>query len=142
AKNTGRPMNPDNKYTSKYLDMPNTPLFPFGYGLSYTTFAYSDLKVNRTEFNAGQGVSVSIKVTNTGKRSGTETVQLYIRDLVGSVTRPLRELKGFQQVALAAGESRTLTFALDQDAFSFYRADMTFGPEAGDFDIFVGGDSQ
>lgn len=141
AKNTGRPMDPNNKYTSKYLDMPNTPLYPFGYGLSYTTFAYSDLKVDKSEFRAGESITVSVELSNTGKRSGKETVQLYIRDLVGSVTRPLRELKAFEQLELEAGQSKTVRFELDPEKFKFYTADMKWQAEPGDFEIYVGGDA-
>lgn len=141
AKNTGRPMDPNNKYTSKYLDMPNTPLYPFGFGLSYTTFAYSNLKVDQTEFGPDDTITVSVEVANTGKRDGKETVQLYIRDLVGSVTRPLRELKAFEQVELAAGARKTIRFTLDPDQFKFYDAGLNFRSEPGDFEIYVGGDS-
>lgn len=141
AKNTGRPIDPNNKYTSKYLDLPNTPLYPFGFGLSYTQFAYSELKVDKNAFKADESVRVSITVSNTGSRPGTETVQLYIRDLVGSVTRPLRELKAFQQVELDAGQKKTLTFELAPDAFKLYNAGLEFQAEPGDFEIYVGGDS-
>lgn len=141
AKNTGRPMDPNNKYTSKYLDLPNTPLYPFGYGLSYTSFRYSDLKADRTSFSPNQKVKVSVTVANTGKMAGKETVQLYIRDLVGSVTRPLRELKDFRQISLEPGQSQTVTFELDIEKFKFYNPELQFVAEAGDFDIFVGGDS-
>ncbi|PHN06850.1 glycosyl hydrolase [Flavilitoribacter nigricans DSM 23189 = NBRC 102662] len=141
AKNTGRPMDPNNKYTSKYLDIPNTPLYPFGYGLSYTTFAYSNLKVDQSEFRAGESLTVSVQLANTGKRTGKETVQLYIRDLVGSTTRPLRELKAFRQVALDAGESQTVSFELEPETFKFFDAKMEFRAEPGDFEIYVGGDS-
>ncbi len=141
AKPTGRPMDPNNKYTSKYLDEANTPLYPFGYGLSYTTFAYSNLAFDRTTIRLNDTVRVTVTVANTGSRAGQETVQLYIRDRVGSVTRPLRELKGFQQVVLEPGQNRQVTFAITSAELSFYRADMSFGAEAGEFDIFVGGSS-
>lgn len=141
AKNTGRPMDANNKYTSKYLDMPNTPLYPFGYGLSYTTFAYSELKVDKPEFKAGETITVSVTLTNTGKRTGKETIQLYIRDLVGSVTRPLRELKAFKQIELDAGERQTVRFALEPEKFKFYDAGLEFRAEPGDFEIYVGGDA-
>lgn len=141
AKPTGRPMDPNDKYTSKYLDEANTPLYPFGYGLSYTTFAYSNIAVDKAVFRLNDTVRVSVTLTNTGTRAGEETVQLYVRDLVGSVTRPLRELKGFQKVSLAPGQSKQVTFAISSADLSFYRADMSFGAEAGEFDIFIGGSS-
>lgn len=142
AKNTGRPKDVNSKYTSKYLDEENTPLYPFGYGLAYTTFAHGKPTADRTEINTNEAVTITATVTNTGKRAGTEVVQLYVRDLVGSVTRPLRELKGFERVALTAGETKTVTFRLTAEDLSFYRQDRTFGPEAGTYEIFVGGDSR
>ncbi|TXF90019.1 glycosyl hydrolase [Neolewinella aurantiaca] len=142
AKNTGRPRNPNEKYTSKYLDEENSPLYPFGYGLTYTTFSYGDPVADKTEMNRNGKVKILTTVTNTGKRTGTEVVQLYVRDLAGSVTRPLRELKAFQRVELSAGESKTVSFELTAEDLSFYRRDMTFGPEAGEYQVFVGGDSR
>lgn len=134
-------MNPNNKYTSKYLDESNAPLYPFGYGLSYTNFAYSKLKVDKEKFNFGESLNIRVKVKNTGTRSGEEVVQLYVRDLVGSVTRPLKELKGFQRIDLAAGAEKEVLFSLSANDLSFYRRDMSFGPEAGEFIIYVGGSS-
>jgi beta-glucosidase len=142
AKNTGRPMDVNSKYTSKYIDEENTPLYPFGYGLAYTTFEHGKPTADRTELNANGTVTITATVTNTGTRAGTEVVQLYIRDLAGSVTRPLRELKAFERVDVAAGETKTVTFRLTAEDLSFYRRDMTFGPEAGKYEIFVGGDSR
>jgi beta-glucosidase len=133
-KNTGRPRDPNNKYTSKYLDIPNDPLYPFGYGLSYTTFEYGAISINNNTF--------SIRVTNTGKMTGTETAQLYIRDLVGSVTRPVKELKGFQKITLEPGQFKDIVFTLSPDDLSFYRKDMTFGPEPGKFKVFIGTNSR
>jgi beta-glucosidase len=133
AKNTGRPMDPNNKYTSKYLDIPNDPLYPFGFGLSYSEFSYGEISVNNNQFTC--------RVTNTGSVPGTETVQLYVRDMVGSVTRPLKELKGFQRVTLGAGEFKDVVFTLNAEDLSFYRKDMTFGPEPGRFKVFVGTNS-
>ena len=104
-KNTGRPIDPNNRYTSKYVDVPNTPLYPFGYGLSYTHFEISDLKLDRDSIPVSGSVKVSVSVKNTGERSGDEVVQLYIHELASPVTRPVRELKGFKRVTLAAGES-------------------------------------
>jgi beta-glucosidase len=140
-KNTGRPYDPNDPYTSFYIDVDVTPLYPFGYGLSYTTFEYSDLKLDKNEITSGQNVNVSVTVANTGKFNGEEVVQLYIRDLVGSVTRPVKELKGFQKIYLEKGESKTVTFTIDEDMLAFYRKDMSFGTEPGEFDVFVGGSS-
>lgn len=143
-KNTGRPMDPKNKYTSKYLDESNDPLYPFGYGLSYTTFGYGDVKVDKARISIGknESIKVSCVVTNTGKTAGEEVVQLYIRDLVGSVTRPVKELKNFEKIMLKPGESREVTFTLTIPDLSFYRRDMSFGAEPGKFIVFVGGNSR
>ncbi|HEY9113359.1 MAG TPA: glycoside hydrolase family 3 C-terminal domain-containing protein, partial [Bacteroidales bacterium] len=140
-KNTGRPYNPNDSYTSHYIDVDNSPLYPFGYGLSYTTFEYSDLKVDKNEISTGQKVNVSITVNNTGNYAGEEVVQLYIHDLVGSVTRPVKELKGFQKVFLEKGASATVSFSIGDEELSFYRKDMSFGTEPGEFDLYVGGSS-
>ncbi|MFN7119084.1 MAG: beta-glucosidase BglX [Saprospiraceae bacterium] len=141
-KNTGRPMDPNNKYTSKYLDVPNTPQYPFGYGLSYTTFSYSDIKINKDVFTPREELKIAVTVSNTGKRDGEEVVQLYVRDLVGSVTRPVKELKGFQKIMLKAGESKEVTFTLTANDLRFYNQQMHYTYEPGDFDIFVGTNSQ
>lgn len=141
VKNTGRPMQAENKYTSKYLDVPNTPLYPFGYGLSYTRFDYSEVTVNKEVFTPREELKVSVTVKNTGKYDGEEIVQLYVRDLVGSVTRPVKELKGFQKIMLKAGESKQVTFTLTANDLRFYDRQMKFTYEPGDFDIFVGKDS-
>jgi beta-glucosidase len=141
-KNTGRPIYlPNDKYKSKYLDSPNEPLYPFGYGLSYTDFKYSNLILSSPKMKKGHTIDATVTVTNIGSRTGEETVQLYIRDLIGSVTRPVKQLKGFQKVALAPGESRTVTFTIDDEMLSFWRHDMTFGIEDGDFKVMVGGSS-
>ncbi len=140
-KNTGRPYDPNSKWTSKYIDSPNSPLFPFGFGLSYTTFEYGAPMVSQRTFRAGDTLWVRAQVRNTGDRAGTEVVQLYVRDLVGSVTRPVRELKGIQRLHLQPGESRTVTFALTEADLRFYRRDMTFGSEPGEFDLFIGPNS-
>jgi beta-glucosidase len=143
AKNTGRPQPEDKnfKWCSRYQDMPNAPLFPFGYGLSYTTFAYSDLMVDKTNFKFGESVKISVTLSNTGKYDGEEVVQLYTRDLVGSVTRPLKELKGYQKIFLKAGEKKTVTFMISDKDLAFFTKNMTFKAESGDFDVFVGGNS-
>lgn len=141
-KNTGRPRNPDSKYTSKYLDIPNAPLYPFGYGLSYTHFTYSNLKVENPVLHPGETLKVSVTVTNDGNYDGEETVQLYVRDLVGSVTRPVKELRGYQQVFFHKGESKTLHFTLTDNDLSFYNDHMKWTVEPGDFKVFVGGNSR
>jgi beta-glucosidase len=141
-KNTGRPMDPNNKYTSKYLDESNDPLYPFGYGLSYTTFEYDDLTLSQNEMAAKDKLIVNCKITNTGKYEGDEVVQLYIRDKVGSVTRPVLELKGFQKMHLKPGESKSIEFSITEADLSFYRKDMSIGSEPGSFEVFVGGNSR
>lgn len=141
-KNTGRPMNPTNKYTSKYLDIPNEPLYPFGFGLSYAKFDYGDVNLSAGEVSEEGSLTINARVTNSGSVAGTETVQLYIRDLVGSVTRPVKELKGFQKITLGPGEFKDVVFTLTPEELSFYRKDMTFGPEAGRFKVFVGTNSR
>lgn len=140
-KNTGRPFNEKDKYTSRYLDSPNAPLYPFGYGLSYTTFAYSNLKVSSSAIKKNQNITVSVDVENTGKRNGDEVVQLYIRDDVATVTRPVKELKGFKKISLNAGEKKTVEFSITPDDLSFYNLDMKKVVESGTFTLFVGGNS-
>ena len=145
-KNTGRPYlgesDPEQKYKSRYTDSPNSPLFPFGYGLSYTTFDYSNLKLNKSTLKNGKDeIKVSVNVKNTGNYDGEEVVQLYVRDLVGSVTRPVRELKGFDKVMIKKGETKTVTFTLTPEDLKFHDINMNFVAEPGDFDIYVGTDS-
>ena len=140
SKNTGRPYNPekpDEVNVSRYTDVSNDPLFPFGYGLSYTSFAYSDLHADTT----GDKLSIHVQVTNTGKRDGEEVVQLYVQDKVGSITRPVKELKGFQKVMIKSGESKSLTFSLDKDELSFYHPDLKKYWEPGEFVFYVGTNS-
>lgn len=140
-KNTGRPL-PDGtwfqKFRSNYLDVSNDPLFPFGFGLSYTTFDYKNLKLSDSSLTAGGKLTVSVEVTNSGNYDGAEVVQLYLRDLVGSVTRPVKELKGFQKVFLKKGETRTVEFTLTENDLRFYNSDLKFVSEPGDFKVFVG----
>jgi beta-glucosidase len=140
-KNTGRPIIEDSKFTSKYLDIPNEPLYPFGYGLSYTTFEYSNITLDKTEISENETITAKITVTNTGKRDGEEIVQLYIRDLVGSVSRPVKELKGYKKVMVEAGKSAEITFTLNSEDLAFWRKDMTFGTEPGDFELYIGKNS-
>jgi len=141
-KNTGRPFDPENKYTSKYLDVSNQPLYPFGYGLSYTTFEYDNLSLNSAEVGMDQLLEVSVSVKNTGEYAGEETVQLYTRDLVGSVTRPVKELKGFQKVYLEPGESEVVTFRLTSGDLKFYNQDLELVAEPGEFRVMTGGNSE
>jgi beta-glucosidase len=138
--NTGRPPT-DQKYTSKYLDVPVTPLYPFGYGLSYTQFRISDLQLSAPRIRAGEKLTASVEVENTGRRAGDEVVQLYIRDVAGSVTRPVRELKGFERVTLRPGEKRRVTFTLGPEQLGFYNREMRYAVEPGTFKVFVGDSS-
>jgi beta-glucosidase len=143
-KNTGRPLEEGKgfqKFQSNYLDVSNDPLYPFGFGLSYTTFEYGDIKLDKTEITSTETLHVSVELRNTGSREGAEVVQLYVRDLVGSVTRPVKELKGFQKINLEPGESKTVNFAITVDDLAFYRADLSYGAEPGAFHLFVGGNS-
>ncbi len=140
-KNTGRPGNEFSKYTSKYLDQENEPLYPFGWGLSYTTFKYSDLKVLKPQVGLTDNLSVSVTVKNTGKLAGTEIVQLYVRDLIGSVTRPVAELKGFQRLYLNAGESKQVTFTVPVSRLGFHDQNLRYVVEPGTFKVMVGGNS-
>lgn len=141
-KNTGRPLEVNNKYTSKYIDEVNTPLYPFGYGLSYTTFSYESPVLSSNTMTSRDTLDVSVKITNSGSRAGVEVVQLYVKDEVGSVTRPVMELKGFQKVSLKPGESKEIHFRLCNSDLAFYRKDMTFGSEPGKFRVFAGGNSR
>lgn len=144
-KNTGRPSRPETakeRYKSKYIDLPDSPLYPFGYGLSYTTFEYSDLKLSKNEIGKSETLTVSVTIKNTGNRAGIETAQLYLRQLVGTFTRPVRELKGFQKVELNAGEAKTIVFEIGRKELA--TLDRNFKPvvEAGKFEVYVGSDSQ
>ena len=143
-KNTGRPYAGIklDKYKSRYLDAPNDPLYPFGYGLSYTTFSYGKPVLSKTTIGPTETLEVQVTVQNTGAYDGEEVAQLYIRDLVGSISRPVKELKGFQKVMLKKGESKTLTFRLAPEALKFYNNDLKFAAEPGDFQVFVGGNSR
>lgn len=139
-KNSGRPVSLDGPFKSRYVDLPTAPLFPFGYGLTYTTFEYANLKVS-SETLRGK-IEISADVTNSGKRAGNDLVQLYVRDLVGSLTRPVRELKGFQRVIVNPGETRRMAFTLAEESLAFTRADGTKGIEPGAFHVWVAPDSQ
>ncbi|MDX5418379.1 MAG: fibronectin type III-like domain-contianing protein, partial [Hymenobacteraceae bacterium] len=125
-----------------YRDVPNTPLYPFGYGLSYNTYTYNNLKISSDKLATAGQLQVSIDVTNTGKYAGEEVIQLYTRDLVGSITRPVKELKKFQKLAFMPGEKKTVTFTITPADLAFWRADLTYGAEPGDFKVFVGPNSR
>jgi beta-glucosidase len=140
-KNTGRPHDPKNHYTSYYMDLENTPLYPFGFGLSYTTFEYSNLTLDKKEIKKNESLKVSVDVKNTGSREGKEVVQLYIRDLVGSVTRPVKELKDFTKISLKPGETKHVEFTITPDKLKFYDINMNYVVEPGDFKVFVGTNS-
>ncbi len=144
-KNTGRPIGNDEgkfeKFKSNYLDVRNEPLYPFGYGLSYTSFKYSEVKLSNHILTPNSKIKASVTVSNTGDFDGAEVVQLYIKDVIGSITRPVRELKGFEKVFLKKGESKTITFEISEDDLKFYNANLDFVAEAGKFQVFIGTDS-
>jgi len=143
SRNTGRPQAGETftKFKSNYLDVSNTPLFPFGYGLSYTTFEYKNLKLGKTKLNSAGEISVSVSITNTGNFDGEEVVQLYVRDLVTSITRPLKELKDFKKVMILKGETKTVTFSISEKDLRFYNSQLNFDSEPGEFEVFVSGSS-
>lgn len=144
-KSTGRPLEEGkwfSKFRSNYLDVSNEPLYPFGYGLSYTTFSYGDIKLSAPSFKAGESITARVTVTNTGKYEGKEVVQLYTRDMVGSITRPVKELKGFQKISLKPGESKEVTFKVTAEDLKFYNADLQYVAEPGDFKLFIGTNSR
>jgi len=140
-KNTGRPYNETHVTFSAYRDAPKTALYPFGYGLSYTTFEYKNLKLDKAEIPVNGEIKASVEVTNVGNRDGEEVVQLYIRDIIGSLTRPIKELKGFEKVMLKAGETKTINFTIDAKTLQFYTINKKWEVEPGDFELWIGGDS-
>lgn len=147
-KNTGRPLSDEKtekgefeKFKSNYLDVANTPLYPFGYGLSYTTFNYSNVKLSSSKMNASGNIVASVDVTNSGNYDGKEVVQLYIRDLVGSVTRPVKELKGFEKVMIKKGETKTISFTITAEELKFYDFNLDYVAEPGQFEVFIGSNS-
>jgi beta-glucosidase len=142
--NTGRPFNGEkfSKFKSNYLDVPNEPLFPFGYGLSYTSFSYSDVSITKSQISPSETLQVKVTITNSGNYDGEETVQLYIQDLVGSVTRPVKELKGFQKISLKKGESKEVTFTITANDLKFYNKDLKYVSEPGEFNVYVGPNSR
>jgi beta-glucosidase len=144
-KMTGRPQDPNKwftKFKSNYLDVNNEPLYPFGYGLSYTKFEYGKPRLNKTSISSNETIEVSVDITNTGSRAGEEVVQLYIRDVVGSVSRPVKELKGFQKLNFEAGEKKTVTFKIGINDLKFYNANLEFVAEPGEFHVMVGPNSK
>jgi len=142
-KNTGRPYEGGNpKFKSDYLDVDNSPLYPFGYGLSYTTFSYDSIQLSQHTLRPGQSITASVMVKNTGNIAGEETVQLYIRDLAGSVTRPVKELKGFQKITLNAGEMKKVEFTITENDLKFYNSDLKYVAEPGEFKLFIGTNSR
>jgi beta-glucosidase len=145
AKNTGRPLHEGRwfeKFRSNDLDVDNDPLYPFGYGLSYTTFEYSPVSISATEVAMGGSITAEVTVKNIGKVAGKEVVQMYLQDVVGSTTRPLRELKGFEKISLEPGESKTVTFEITPELMSHYNSDLKFVAEPGEFIVYIGADSR
>jgi beta-glucosidase len=141
-KNTGRPFDTKNKFTSKYLDIPNEPLFPFGYGLSFSSFGYSDISLSNTSLKGNETLTAKVKVTNTGKFAGEEVVQLYSSDPVASVARAVKELKGFEKIRLNPGESKEVKFAITTEALKFFNSELKYDWEPGEFVIQIGTNSQ
>lgn len=144
-KNTGRPLPEGHwfeKFRTNYIDVSNEPLYPFGYGLSYTNFEYGDITLSKNSIQKNESLTASINVTNKGSREGQEVVQLYLRDVEGSITRPVKELKGFEKITLKPGETKTVTFKITPELLKFYNSDLDFVAEPGDFDIMIGTNSQ
>lgn len=141
--NTGRPYNADkpNKYTSRYFDEANGPLYPFGYGLSYTTFKVSDVKMSAPTLKRDGKVTASVEVTNSGKREGATVIQMYVQDVTASMSRPVKQLRGFEKVNLKPGETRTVSFPIDVNALKFWNQQMKYDAEPGKFNVFIGVDS-
>jgi beta-glucosidase len=141
-KNTGRPMDSNNKFTSKYLDISNDPLYPFGYGLSYTTFEYGDIKLSKSKLKGDEKLTASVTLTNTGKVAGEEVVQLYIQDPAASISRPVKELKNFKKVLLQPGEKKDINIEITTNDLKFYNSDLKYDWEPGDFIIYIGSNSR
>ncbi len=140
--NTGRPYTPDVRFTSRYLDCPNSPLYPFGYGLSYTTFKYSSIILDKKSMSRNGTIKATVKISNAGNLDGEEIVQMYISDKVASISRPIKELKGFKKIYIPAGKTIEVSFNITEDLLRFYNADLQKVSEPGDFDLFIGGSSQ
>ena len=141
-KNTGRPIDPKNKFTSKYLDISNDPVYPFGYGLSYTSFDYSDIRLSKTQLKGDEKLTASVNLTNSGKVAGEEVVQLYIQDPVASISRPVKELKNFKKVLLQPGEKKEISIEITTNDLMFYNSDLKYDWEPGDFIIYIGTNSR
>jgi beta-glucosidase len=135
-------MDPKNKFTSKYLDISNDPVYPFGYGLSYTTFDYSDIKLSQTQLKGEEKLTASVTLTNTGKVAGEEVVQLYIQQPAASVSRPVKELKNFKKVLLQPGEKKDINIEIGTNDLKFYNSDLKYDWEPGDFIIYLGTNSR
>lgn len=140
--NTGRPEDVNVRFTSRYLDCPNSPLYPFGYGLSYTTFEYSNIQLDKNAMSKEGKIKATVQVKNTGKVDGEEIIQMYICDKVASVSRPVKELKGFKKIMIPAGQTANVSFDITEDLLRFYNAELQQVSEPGDFDLFIGGSSQ
>jgi len=140
--NTGRPPEPSTRYNSKYLDLPWTPQFPFGFGLSYTQFKITNLQLSDASIARNGQLKVSVEVQNVGKRAGDQVVQLYIRDIAASMTRPVKELKGFKRISLKPGETQRIEFTLGPEHLGFYNREMKYVVEAGEFKVMVGSSSE
>jgi beta-glucosidase len=141
-KNTGRPMQPNNKFSSKYLDSSNDPVYPFGYGLSYTSFEYEDVKLSKTQLKGNEKLTVMVTLSNTGTYAGEEVVQLYIQDPVASISRPVKELKNFKKVMLQPGEKKEISIDITTDDLKFYNSNLQYDWESGDFVVYVGTNSR
>ncbi len=139
---TGRPETGTSIWTSRYLDVPTSPLFPFGYGLSYTTFEYSDIRLNKSELSGDDRLVASVTVTNTGEYKGEETVQLYLNDPAASISRPVKELKGFQKIELAPGASQAVEFTITTEDLKFFNSELEYVWEPGAFNIYIGTNSE
>jgi beta-glucosidase len=140
-KNTGRPTNDVHVTYAGYNDSKKSALYPFGFGLSYTTFSYNNLKVDKKTMTVDEKITLSVTIKNTGKVAGEEVVQLYIRDLVASIIRPIKELKGFKKIMLEAGETKTVSFTIDKEVLEFYTINKKWEVEVGEFELFLGGNS-
>jgi beta-glucosidase len=135
-------MQPENKFSTKYLDSPNDPVYPFGYGLSYTSFEYGDVKLSKSRLKGDETLTVTVAVSNIGKYAGEEVVLLYIQDMVGSVSRPVKELKNFARIMLQPGEMKEVTFEVKPQDLMFYNSSLVFDWEPGDFMVHVGTNSR
>ena len=135
-------MDPDNRFTSKYLDISNDPVYPFGYGLSYTTFDYSNIKLSKIQLKGDETLTATVTITNTGKVAGEEVVQLYIQDPVASISRPVKELKNFTKVLIQPGEKKEVSMVITTKDLMFYNSELKFEWEPGDFNIYIGTNSR